>query len=94
MKEAGIAQDALRIVVVEGRSTHQQHAVVAVHIQDRWLLLDNRTLTLIESSKAHDYYDPLYVLDQNGVRLYLALGAIAKSDAPISGWAFKPIENN
>ena len=94
LREAGIAQGALRIVVVEGRSTHQQHAVVAVHIQDRWLLLDNRTLTLIESSKALDYYDPLYVLDQNGVRLYLAFGAIAKSDTPISGWVFKPIENN
>jgi predicted transglutaminase-like cysteine proteinase len=93
LREAGIPRDALRIVVVEVRSTHRQHAFVAVQNQDRWLLLDNRTSTLIESSKALDYYDPLYALDQNGVQQYLALGPIARSDTPIPGWAFTPIEN-
>lgn len=70
LREAGVAPDALKIVVVEVRSTHQQHAVVAVHIQNRWLLLDNRTLTLVESSIALDYYDPLYALDEHGVRRF------------------------
>ena len=70
LRVAGVAPDALKIVVVEVRSTHQQHAVVAVRIQNRWLLLDNRTLTLIESSIALDYYDPLYALDEHGVRRF------------------------
>lgn len=68
--EAGIAPTALRIVVVEVRSTHQQHAMVAVRTEGQWLLLDNRTSILIESSKALDYYDPLYMLDQDGVRQF------------------------
>lgn len=70
LEEAGIAPDALRIVVVEVRSTHQQHAMVAVRAEGQWLLLDNRTSVLIESSKALDYYDPLYALDQEGVRQF------------------------
>lgn len=70
LREAGIAPDALKIVVVEVRSTHQQHAVVAARIENRWLLLDNHTLTLIESSTALDYYAPLYALDEHGVRQF------------------------
>jgi predicted transglutaminase-like cysteine proteinase len=70
LSEAGIAQAALKIVVVEVRSTHEQHAMVAVRTEGRWLLLDNRTSTLIESSKALAYYDPLYALDQDGVRQF------------------------
>ena len=58
----------LRIVVVEVRSKHRQHAMVAVRTEGQWLLLDNRTSILIESSKVLDYYDPLYALDQDGVR--------------------------
>jgi len=83
--EAGITSAALKIVVVEVRSTHQQHAIVAVRTEGQWLLLDNRTSILIESSKALDYYNPLYALDQDGVRQF-ALPAhpvqMAGSDKP------------
>jgi len=83
--QAGIAPAALKIVVVEVRSTHQQHAMVAVRTEGQWLLLDNRTSILIESSKALDYYQPLYALDQGGVRQF-ALPAhpvqMAGSDKP------------
>jgi predicted transglutaminase-like cysteine proteinase len=82
---AGIAPDALEIVVVEVRSSHEQHAMVAVRSEGRWLLLDNRTSILIESAEALAYYDPLYVLDQDGVRQF-ALShpaqIVARSDKP------------
>jgi Bacterial transglutaminase-like cysteine proteinase BTLCP len=55
LRELGVSPDALKIIVVEVRSSHQ-------------LLLDNRTLMLVESSMALEYYDPLYELDQNGIR--------------------------
>ena len=71
LREAGFAPEVLKIVIVEVRSTHQQHAILAVRAENgRWLLLDNRTLTLVESSMALDYYDPLYQLDENGVRQF------------------------
>ena len=71
LKELGVSPDVLKILVVEVRSIHQQHAILAVRTEKgRWLLLDNRTLMLVESSMALDYYDPLYELDQNGVRLF------------------------
>ena len=81
-RELGVSPDALKIIVVEVRSIHQLHAVLSVRAEkDRWLLLDNRTLMLIESSMALDYYDPLYELDQNGVRHFA-------SSPPLSptGW--------
>jgi predicted transglutaminase-like cysteine proteinase len=71
LRELGVSPDFLKIIVVEVRSIHQQHAILAVRTEEgRWLLLDNRTLMLVESSMALDYYDPLYELDQNGVRLF------------------------
>ena len=74
LREAGFASDALKIVIVELRSTHQEHALVAVRTENRrWLLLDNHTLTLVESSMALDHYDPLYELDQNGPRQFASL---------------------
>ena len=69
LREIGIPPDALRIVVVEVRSLQRQHAILAVRVEKgRWLLLDNRTLILAESSSALNYYDPLYELDHNGAR--------------------------
>jgi predicted transglutaminase-like cysteine proteinase len=68
LRELGVSPDALKIIVVEVRSSHQLHAILAVREQGGWLLLDNRTLMLVESSMALEYYDPLYELDQNGIR--------------------------
>jgi Bacterial transglutaminase-like cysteine proteinase BTLCP len=71
LRELGVSPDALKILVVEVRSIHQRHAILAVRAENgRWLLLDNRTMMLVESSMALDYYDPLYELDENGVRQF------------------------
>lgn len=67
LRELGVSPDALKIIIVEVRSSHQLHAILAVREQGGWLLLDNRTLMLVESSMALEYYDPLYELDQNGI---------------------------
>lgn len=70
-REFGFSADALKILVVEVRSTRALHAILSVRTEKgSWLLLDNRTLVLVESSMALDYYKPLYELDQNGVRRF------------------------
>jgi predicted transglutaminase-like cysteine proteinase len=71
LREAGFAPDALKIVIVGVRSTHERHAIVAVRVEKhRWVFLDNHTLTLAESSMALDHYDPLFELDEHGVRQF------------------------
>jgi hypothetical protein len=40
--------------------------VVAVHLGKEWLLLDNSTLIMVNSSDAK-HYRPLFVLDHRGV---------------------------
>jgi predicted transglutaminase-like cysteine proteinase len=94
LRGAGVAPDALKIVVVEVRSTHQQHAVVAVRIQNHWLLLDNHTLTLIESSIGLDYYDPLYALDEHGVRQFALPSHPAQIAESLQRRVSPPIKNN
>jgi predicted transglutaminase-like cysteine proteinase len=71
LRALGFSTDALRIVVVDVRSTHELHAIASVRTENgRWLILDNLTLLLVESSVALDRYDPLYELDQDGVRQF------------------------
>jgi predicted transglutaminase-like cysteine proteinase len=56
LREIGVSPDALKIIVVEVRSTHQLHAILAVRAEKGgWLVIDNRTLVLVESSMALNY---------------------------------------
>jgi predicted transglutaminase-like cysteine proteinase len=66
--EAGVAADHLRLVVVHARSGN--HMVVAALWQDRWFILDNLTLVLVPDALSD--YVPLLVLDDKGVRSYVA----------------------
>jgi hypothetical protein len=47
-----------------------RHAAVALRDGGRWLILDNRTLTLVESSDVLGHYVPLYAFDHRGVRQF------------------------
>jgi hypothetical protein len=42
------------------------HVVVAVHLGEEWLILDNLTLIMINSSDAR-HYRPLFLIDHRGV---------------------------
>jgi predicted transglutaminase-like cysteine proteinase len=67
LRESGIAADDLRFVIVRDVKLDTEHAVVAVRLDDEWLVLDNRTLIMARAANAR-HYDPLYVLDDRGVR--------------------------
>ena len=66
MREAGYAPDDVRLVILGIRSIRETHAVVVVREAGRWVILDNRTLELVDSRDLRDYL-PLFVLDHRGV---------------------------
>lgn len=61
LREAGVSAENLRFVIVaEKRNPLEHHAVAAVRHEGRWLVLDNRTLTLADAADLD--VDPLFVL--------------------------------
>jgi predicted transglutaminase-like cysteine proteinase len=71
--EAGIPRDDLKIVILRNAFPREDHAVVAVRVDEQWLILDNRTLTLvrdIDLTRA----TPEYLLDQAGARRFVSRG--------------------
>jgi predicted transglutaminase-like cysteine proteinase len=69
LREAGIAPDDLRLLIVYYPRGRTNHAVVAVHLGEEWLILDNSTLIMVNSSDAR-HYRPLFVLDRRGVGVF------------------------
>jgi predicted transglutaminase-like cysteine proteinase len=74
LRMAGIPAEDLRIVVLADTLRGEGHAVAAVHLDGRWLILDNRRMAMVEDM-AFRNYRPLFVIDQTGVMKY--------SDAPL-----------
>jgi predicted transglutaminase-like cysteine proteinase len=70
LMEAGVPAEDVRLVIVHDRNANDGHAVTAVYIDDGWVLLDNRWLTLVDDDKMHRMV-PLFVIDQTGVSTYL-----------------------
>jgi predicted transglutaminase-like cysteine proteinase len=66
MREAGFAPSDVRLVILATRSIRETHAVVVVRERGRWVILDNRTLELVDSRDLRDYL-PLFALDHRGV---------------------------
>ena len=67
---AGLPKDAVKIVVLRNRLPNEDHAVVAVQVDHQWLILDNRTLTLVRDTDVMRAI-PEFVLDDQGVRRFV-----------------------
>ncbi len=67
LRELGIASDDLRLVIVQDDKRQTGHAVVAVRYEQRWLVLDNRTMAILNAEDVR-HYRPVIALDQQGVR--------------------------
>src|SRR5664279_2845300 len=74
LRQAGIAPDDLRIVIMRDTVRGEDHAVVAARLDGRWLTLDNRRMAMVEDADIRNYR-PLFAIDRNGVMRY--------SDAPL-----------
>ncbi|HEY1474672.1 MAG TPA: transglutaminase-like cysteine peptidase [Pseudolabrys sp.] len=73
--EIGIPASDRRLVVVGMKRLRQQHAVVAVREGSHWLILDNRSMTIVEAADATQYF-PLLVFDHRGVQRVRDTGAL------------------
>ena len=71
LREAGFPREELRLVLVRDRAVRQDHAVLAAHLDDRWLILDNRRSELIEDADASSL-TPLFAINHDGVHLFAA----------------------
>ena len=68
LEESGIAPADLQLEIVRDVKHKTTHAVVAVRYKDEWLILDNRTLRIVNAEETHYY--PLLALDHEGVRTF------------------------
>jgi predicted transglutaminase-like cysteine proteinase len=68
LEESGIAPDDLQLEIVRDVQHQTIHAVVAVHYKNEWLILDNRTLFMVNADESPYHY--LFTLDHRGVRTY------------------------
>jgi hypothetical protein len=67
LSEAGIGENDLRLVIVRDLGFGEDHAILAVRDGEKWLLLDNRRLVLLEDSELQQV-EPLFALNRDGVR--------------------------
>jgi predicted transglutaminase-like cysteine proteinase len=81
---AGISEDDVKIVIVKNVFPKEHHAVVATRVDGEWLLLDNRTLTLVRDTDLKRA-NPEFVLDQVGARRF-----VSKSRTRHVGCAARP----
>lgn len=71
LREAGVAEADLKVLLVRDLAVRQDHAVLTVRIDGRWLVLDNRRAALLETSDL-PHFMPLFAIDQTGVSLFAA----------------------
>lgn len=80
LREAGISPDDLRLLIVSYPRRRIIHAVLAVHSDGEWLLLDNLTMVMVNSLEATQYR-PLIALDYHAITTFAA-GSPAPQGAP------------
>jgi hypothetical protein len=72
LRQAGIAPERVRLVIVHNKPRGEDHMVVGVYAGSGWLILDNRTMTMVTDVDASAVYSPLFVLDDSGARRYVS----------------------
>lgn len=76
LRDAGVAEDDMRMVLVRDTSIRLDHAVLAVRQDGEWLVLDNRKSFVTDTTELN-HYMPLFALDHEGVKLFAA---------PLANW--------
>ena len=85
LTQAGIPAADIKLVIIRNTEADEDHAVVAVHADGGWIMLDNRWLTLVEDNDMAKAI-PLFVLDAGGVRQFMpaAITGARRQSAPAS----------
>jgi len=69
LREAGVPEQDLRVLLVRDRAVREDHAVLAVRIDGAWTMLDNRYAALSADSELQ-HFTPLVELDHSGVNMF------------------------
>jgi predicted transglutaminase-like cysteine proteinase len=69
LKAAGVPSEDLRLVILRETRRTEDHAVLAVRLNERWIVLDNRMLVMLTDTQVANYR-PIFVADDAGVRAY------------------------
>jgi predicted transglutaminase-like cysteine proteinase len=68
---AGTPESDVEMLLVRDLAVRQDHAVVAVRLEGKWFVLDNRRATLMEGRDLQSFM-PLFAIDHRGVSLFAA----------------------
>lgn len=86
LREAGVSADDVRIVILRDDIREKDHAVVAARLDGNWLMLDNLHMVMPEDQQVRDYYRPVFLIDQDGVKRYLGASPEgARGKEPVVG---------
>ena len=69
LRQAGIAANDLRIVIMRDTIHGEDHAVAAARLDGHWLMLDNQRMALVEDVNVRNYR-PLFVFDRSAIMAY------------------------
>ena len=65
---AGVPEKDMRLLIVRNRGLTEDHAVLSVHIDGHWRILDNRRLVMLEDGD-DTTYQPLFILGDHVARV-------------------------
>jgi predicted transglutaminase-like cysteine proteinase len=71
LQASGIPQADIKMLLVRDMAVREDHAVLAVRVEGRWLVLDNRYSRLSEARDLPNFM-PLFAIDHGGVSLFAA----------------------
>ena len=70
--EIGVPADDRRLAVVYVKSLRRNHVVLAVRNDEHWLILDNRSMTIVDATDVTEYV-PLFEIGDRDVRRFFKL---------------------
>lgn len=69
LRLAGILPEDVKLVIVRDAIRDEDHALVAARLDGRWLMLDNRRMTMVEDIQVTSYR-PIFLIDAEGVKRF------------------------
>ncbi len=89
LKETGVSEDDLRLVIVRDLGSGQDHAVVAARLETKWIVLDNRWLVLLDDLEMPRVL-PLFALGHDGVKAFVSTPIVAAGASVATASAAEP----
>lgn len=67
LREIGIREENLRLVIVRDHAANEDHAVTAIRHGEQWFILDNKRLDIREDINIAEF-DPLFVIEGDNLK--------------------------